>query len=133
MEINRFEEYNARMQKHRQNTMVEFLDKRWDYKIMNGIECRVNPINASGKVHDKSQNFIMSFSLQHMSPVSGVTPGVSRVFFLFKKFSPLPIFFPEKPPVSYPRYYPQYTVFGVNIGGFIDGLQNFFFGQSLMG
>ena len=54
------------------NTMLEFLDKRWDIKNFNGIQCKVDPTTLIVKYMIKSQNFIMAFYYQRLHFVNGV-------------------------------------------------------------
>ena len=52
--------------------MLEFLDRGWDIKSLNGIQCRVDPRTVNVKYMIKSQNFIMSFYYQRSHLVSGI-------------------------------------------------------------
>ncbi len=54
------------------NTVLEFLDKGWDTKILNGILCRVNPGSVNVKYMIKTQNFILTFYYQRSHNVNGV-------------------------------------------------------------
>ena len=54
------------------DTMLEFLDRGWDIKSSNGIQCRVNARTVKVKYMIKSQNFIMSFYYQRSHIVQGV-------------------------------------------------------------
>ena len=54
------------------NTMLEFLDKDWDLKSSNGIQCKVDPTSVNVKYMIKSQNFIMSFYYQRSHLVNGI-------------------------------------------------------------
>lgn len=53
------------------DTVLEFLDKGWDIRVSNNIECRVDPSSINIKYMIKSQNFIMSFYYQRSHRVNG--------------------------------------------------------------
>ncbi|KAI5060529.1 hypothetical protein GOP47_0024949, partial [Adiantum capillus-veneris] len=55
-----------------QDTILEFLDKGWDFCHSNGIDCKVDASSVNVKYMIKSQNFIMTFSCQRSHRVNGV-------------------------------------------------------------
>lgn len=53
------------------DTVLEFLDKGWDIRVTNNIQCKVDPSSVNVKYMIKSQNFIMSFFYQRAHRVNG--------------------------------------------------------------
>ena len=61
------------------NTMLEFLDRGWDIKFSNGIQCKVDPTSVNVKYMIKSQNFIMSFYYQRSHTVHGIQAPLDQI------------------------------------------------------